>query len=284
MKQAKLLVIGLGLIGSSVALAAKQRQLFRSVMGYARKASTLDYCLEKRLIDRPENNLQQALAVLEPGDLVMLAVPVLAAKTILQQCVGLQEQVTLTDVLSTKRQFIDSAKDCWNRIPPNLVPAHPIAGSEKSGAQYADADLFVNRHTIITPCSESEASQVQRVAELWHQLGARVEFMQPDQHDEVFSAVSHLPHILSYSLINMLASLEYPVCHHGGTGFNDVTRLAASDPEVWHDICLANAEPLLRHIDLYQQELGELRQLISNRDSEAIKQRLSRAQRLKRQI
>jgi len=178
--------------------------------------------------------------------------------------------VTITDGASVKGSVVDSVKSVFGHIPPQFVPGHPIAGSEKSGISAANPDLYVNHRVILTPLEETGDSHLARVTAMWHAVHAEVLSMSVQEHDTVLAATSHLPHVIAYSLVDTLANdaENENIFRYAAGGFRDFTRIASSDPRMWHDIMQANRDEVVQAIDLFQQNLNQLRQAIESGDSE----------------
>jgi len=265
----RLVVIGLGLIGSSLALAARNAGLAHQVVGISRRASTLELALEQSIIDRAETDLAAIAPQLGADDIVLIGVPTLTVPAILEQCRQLlSDQVTITDVASVKGSVVLAAQEIYGELPAQLVPGHPIAGSEKSGVTAAKADLFVDHRVILTPHPRSGAEHIERVEKLWQEVGAVVSCMDIKEHDEVLAATSHLPHFLAYSLVDTLAGMREnrEIFRYAAGGFRDFTRIAASDPIMWRDIALANREAILSVLDQIMTDFGQMRSAIDNGD------------------
>ena len=265
----RLVVIGLGLIGSSLAVAARNAGLAREVVGISRRASTLDLALEMGVIDRAEESLASIAPQLGAGDIVVIGVPTLTVPSILEDCHKLlSPQVTITDVASVKGSVVDAAAAIYGSLPPQLVPGHPIAGSEKSGVTAAKSDLFVDHRVILTPHANSTEPHIQLVEKLWLGVGAVVSSMDIKEHDEVLAATSHLPHFLAYSLVDTLANMRdnREIFRYAAGGFRDFTRIAASDPIMWRDIALANREAILTVLDQIMSDFTQLRSAIDSGD------------------
>ncbi|QEW05689.1 prephenate dehydrogenase/arogenate dehydrogenase family protein [Nitrincola iocasae] len=266
----KVLVIGLGLIGGSFAKALKKRHLVDEVSGYDLNSAECELGLQLGVIDKQVTSLLDAVA---EADLVMLAVPVKAMEQLLEAIApALRPDTLVTDAGSTKMNIIAAAQRVFPTIPATFVPGHPIAGAEKSGVTAANADLFVRHKVILTPVPETDPLAVSLVAELWQSLGAEVLQMEPHRHDEVLAATSHLPHLLAFSLVDTLAHEEEKkdIFRYAAGGFRDFTRIAASDPVMWHDICQANRDALLDQIDQFTMGLSRLRQAIDTEDSQTL--------------
>jgi len=281
----RLLIVGLGLMGGSLALAARRAGLFAQVIGHSRSAATLAQGLREGVIDRAAPELAAALAELAAGDVVVICVPTLTLPAVLA---GVREharpEVTVTDVASVKGSVVAAARAVYGSIPPQLVPGHPIAGSEKSGIGAARAELFTHHEVILTPLAETGSAHLARVRALWLGAGARVSEMTPEAHDEVLAATSHLPHLLAFGLVDALAerARNREIFRYAAGGFRDFTRIAASDPVMWRDIALANRDALLEALDYFAGKLGALRAAIAERDGDRLTGVFTRAQAARR--
>lgn len=267
----RLLVVGLGLIGGSLALAARQRRLFSEVIGTSRSASTLREALELGVVDRVESDLPTALAAMGPGDIVVVGVPTLTVPKIIAQLKEhLAPEVIFTDVASVKGSIVTAIKAIYGSVPEQFVPGHPIAGSEKSGVGASLPNLYDNHRVILTPLTETGEAHTARVSAMWSGVGATVSEMPVEEHDEVLAATSHLPHLLAYSLVDTLAGMEEnrEIFRYAAGGFRDFTRIAASDPIMWHDITLANSSAIVEVLDSVTDHLQSLRKAILSGDSE----------------
>lgn len=266
----RILVIGLGLIGGSLAKALKRKQFATLIAGFDVSPDEVRQGLELDVIDEGFTELAACVPI---ADLIVLAVPVKATHQVLEQIKPLLSSHTIiTDVGSTKANVVAAARDVFGTIPSGFIPGHPIAGSEKSGVIASDDQLFVKHKIILTPLPESDPSAVQQVARMWQATGAEVLQMAVDRHDEVLAATSHLPHILAFSLVDTLAREQdsTEIFRYAAGGFRDFTRIAASDPTMWHDICIANKQQLLNQIDNFTAGLAELRTAIEHTDSQAM--------------
>ena len=266
----RILVIGLGLIGGSLAKALKRKQFATLIAGFDMSPDEVRQGLELDVIDEGFNELAACVPI---ADLIVLAVPVKATHQVLEQIKPLLSSHTIiTDVGSTKANVVAAARDVFGAIPSGFIPGHPIAGSEKSGVIASDDQLFVKHKIILTPLPESDPSAVQQVARMWQATGAEVLQMAVERHDEVLAATSHLPHILAFSLVDTLAREQdsTEIFRYAAGGFRDFTRIAASDPTMWHDICIANKQQLLNQIDNFTAGLAELRTAIEHTDSQAM--------------
>ncbi|MDG1772502.1 MAG: prephenate dehydrogenase/arogenate dehydrogenase family protein [Oceanicoccus sp.] len=270
-------VLAVGLIGGSLAKALKANGFSGEIVGWGRREVSLKKGLELGVIDRYSLDLKEAVT---GADLIVVATPTLIAADMLKQLASIvDEQVIITDVASVKGNLFTAAKEAFGKVPPNLVLGHPIAGSEKSGVDAARADLFVNHRVILTPTEETNPDALQAVKSLWESTGADLVEMSVDEHDEVLAATSHLPHVLAYTLVDALAGSpeQQNIFRFAAGGFRDFTRIASSDPTMWHEISLANRDALLKMIDRFTDQLGDLRQAIANGDSDNIVGSFTRA-------
>jgi prephenate dehydrogenase len=277
----RLIVIGLGLIGGSLAKAAKERALVNEVIGINRSADSLEYALNAGVIDQAFHSVEEALADCTDQDIILLGVPVLSMGPVLQKVHDhLMVDATITDVGSVKSILVEQAKSIWPEMPSNLVPGHPIAGSEKFGVQAADAALFENHRVILTPTGAESNSHLQRVRQLWTGVGAEVDEMSAEHHDKILAATSHLPHILAFTLVDQLASMEEQteVLRYAAGGFRDFSRIAGSDPIMWRDILIANRKSIISRIDEFETHLEKLKVGLGNSSPEQIQEIFERAQ------
>jgi prephenate dehydrogenase len=266
----KLAVFGVGLIGGSFALALKKRKAVARVVGIGRSRANLLAARRLGIID--EIAVNPAVAV-QDADLVLLAVPLGQSASVLAQIAPhLAPHTIVTDAGSAKREVITSARRHLGAAFPRFVPAHPIAGTEKSGAQAAFADLFHGRDVIVTPEPETDAHALRLVTAVWKLCGMRAITMGAADHDRVFSLVSHLPHLLSFALVDNIARYAdaATLFKHTGGGFRDLTRTAGSSPEMWRDICLANRDAILAALDGYLGELEVLRGMLEASDGQGL--------------
>ncbi|CAG0927642.1 MAG: Cyclohexadienyl dehydrogenase [Rhodocyclaceae bacterium] len=266
----KIVVFGVGLIGGSFALALKKAGAAGEVVGIGRSRATLDEALRLGLIDRVG---ACDAATLGDADLVLLATPVGQMSALMQAMAPhLGPQTAITDGGSTKSDVVAAVRERLPRHAARFVPAHPIAGAENSGAAAALADLYVGRKVVLTPLPENVPEAVARVRDAWTACGATVHEMAPSRHDQVFAAVSHLPHLLSFALVHDLAQRENreEFFRFAASGFRDFTRIAASHPEMWRDICIANKGALLGELEQYQRQLDELRRALQAGDAAAL--------------
>ncbi len=273
----RLAILGVGLIGGSVALALKRAGAVRHVVGCGRGRANLDQALQLGVIDAIADTPEAAVA---GADAVLLALPVGAmADSFARIARHLRPDALVTDAGSTKQDVVAAARAGLGARIGQFVPGHPIAGAEHSGVKAARADLYTNRQVILTPLDENPAASVERIAALWRATGARVATMNPETHDRVFAAVSHLPHLAAFALVDELAARDNAELYfeYAGSGFRDFTRIAASHPEMWRDIALANREPLQQELTAYIEALEQLRRRLAEADGSALEALFARA-------
>ena len=270
-------IIGLGLIGGSLAAAMRAHGLATTIVAGARSERTLERGKLLGLIDDGSTDFAEAV---KGADLVFLSVPVSSmAETMAKMAPGLSDSVIITDGGSVKGKVIDAAVQSIAGHISRFVPGHPIAGKEKSGVDAADASLYQNHRVILTPTAQTDVQATEKVRALWAAVGAEVLTMAPDEHDRVLAETSHLPHLLAFSLVDTLArqgdSLD--IFRYAAGGFRDFTRIASSDPLMWHDIFKENRDSVLRAVDLFQQGLASFRQAVEQGDSDSLLAIMTRA-------
>jgi prephenate dehydrogenase len=272
-----LTIIGVGLIGGSLARALRQAEAVGSITGAGRNREHLEIAQKLGVIDRVETDLAAAC---RGADMVVLAVPLGAMPAVLAQIAPvIGDDTIITDVGSAKASVITAAEKAFGRIPPNLIPGHPIAGTEKSGVEASFAELFEQRRVILTPTETSAAPATEQVSKMWQACGAQVLEMSVAHHDAVLAATSHLPHMLAYALVDSLARQDdsQEIFDYAAGGFRDFTRIASSDPQMWHDICIANRESLVTALERFIADLQDITRAIQQADSDFIKQTFQRA-------
>lgn len=294
----KLVVIGVGLIGGSFALALRKAELVTHITGVGRSTANMERARDLGAIDEIARDLPSAL---KDADVVFLAIPVGRTGEIMEQIAPhLEPDTIVTDAGSTKQNVLAAARAHLAEHLPNFVPGHPVAGAELSGAGAANPNLFRDKNLVLTPIEETNVEALKRVTQLWQACGAQVSQMSARRHDEILAAVSHLPHVLAFALMyyigaaghgsdvdnafstdDMIRSSE--LLRFAGSGFRDFTRIAASSPEMWRDICLGNREVLSRQIDAYQNELAALREMLARGDGDALERVFSDAREARRQ-
>ena len=256
-------LIGCGLMGGSFALALKRAGLVKRIVGYSKSPSTTERARQMGVIDV---EAPSALLAVSGADIVLLAVPVSATEATFKAIRHLVGPSTLImDVGSTKRDVVDAARRVLRDNVGAFVPCHPITGKEVSGVEHADADLYSGKQVILTPIERTFTVQLQKATEVWTALGCHVLKMSPQAHDAAYAAVSHLPHLIAFALMNGISGQQEgkDYLSLAGPGFRDFTRIAASDPKMWRDILIANREELLAQSKIFQDTLQSLEQLIS---------------------
>jgi 3-phosphoshikimate 1-carboxyvinyltransferase len=265
------LIIGLGMIGGSIARGLKERGLVGSVTAVDRDRRQLELAIEQGVVDQGSEDPTELVG---RADLVIIAVPTLSVEAVLRQLKpALQPATVVTDVASVKQPVMAAARDLLGTAARRFVPGHPIAGSERSGFQAADGKLFHHRKVILTPAHDTDVDAVRLVHALWRELGAQVLGMEVARHDLVLAATSHLPHLLSYALVDVLVKNRQSedIFRYAAGGFADFSRLASSDPTMWADIFTANAEATIVVLDEYVAQLQILRNALTGRDYQFLK-------------
>lgn len=273
----KLVVCGVGLIGGSFALGLRKAGVVERIVGIGRTASALERAQELGVIDEVATDWASAL---DGADLVLLAAPVGQMGSIMAAMAPhLAPGTVVTDAGSTKRDVIEAAYHHLDSRLSHVVPAHPIAGAETSGVDAAFGELYRDRKVVMTPLPESDADAVALVRSAWEACGATVVEMAPNDHDRVFAAVSHLPHLLAFGLVHDLAGRANAelLFSHAASGFRDFTRIAGSHPEMWRDICIANRQALLGELDQYLAELAYVRALLMAGDGKRLEELFDQA-------
>jgi prephenate dehydrogenase len=266
----QLAIIGCGLMGGSFALALKRAGLVKRVVGYSKSPSTTELARKLGVIDV---EAPSALLAVSGADIVLIAVPVAASESTFKAIKHLvTPQMLIMDVGSTKRDVIDAGRRALREQVGSFVPAHPIAGREVSGVENADADLYTGKQVILTPIERTLTVQLKKAVDVWTALGCRVVQMSPESHDAAFAAVSHLPHLISFALMNAISGqpLGKEYLSLAGPGFRDFTRIAASDAKMWRDIMVSNREELLAQSKIFQSNLQALELLISTGNADAL--------------
>jgi prephenate dehydrogenase len=270
-------LIGCGLMGGSFALALKKAGLVKRVVGYSKSPSTTERARQMGVIDV---EAPSALLAVSGADLVLLAVPVSATEATFKAIRHLVNKNTLImDVGSTKREVIDAARRVLRDQVGVFVPAHPITGKEVSGVEHADPDLYAGRQVILTPIERTLPAQLNRAEQIWTALGCHVKQMVPEAHDAAYAAVSHLPHLIAFALMNAIGGQAQgkEFLTLAGPGFRDFTRIAASDPSVWRDILVSNREELLAQSKEFQRALNALETAISLGNPDALEALIDQA-------
>lgn len=272
----KLVIFGVGLIGGSLALALKRTQPDLHITGVGRSGDSLQTARDMGVIDAIATDASEAL---KDADMVVIAAPVAQTASILQTISPfLHDKTVITDVGSTKSNIVRDAETALDEKASRFVAGHPIAGAEKSGVTAAHADLFQGKNVVLTP-GNAAADALAAVRAMWEATGARLIEMTAESHDNIFAAVSHLPHLLAFALVDEIASRPNAaqLFDFAASGFRDFTRIAGSSPEMWRDISLANREALLKELDAYQSELTKLKGLLQANDSKGLQALFERA-------
>ena len=270
----RLAVIGVGLIGGSFALALKKAGKVSHVVGAGRNRANLDLARERGILD---SIVGDAATAARDADVILVAAPVAQFPAIFSQLKDCK--ALITDAGSTKRDVVAAARAALGAKIGQFVPAHPVAGAEKSGAAAASADLFRARRVVLTPLEENSPAAVAKVQALWEACGARITRLDPDEHDAVLAAVSHLPHLLAYALVHDIARRDNAgqLFSYAAGGFRDFTRIASSHPEMWRDICIANRDRLLAELGRYQDKLGGVERLLQAGDAAGLEKLFAEA-------
>jgi len=265
----RLIIVGVGLLGSSIGLAAKKRRLAETVIGIGRRRETLDIALRRGAVDLVATQLD-ILAEINDG-LAIICTPVRAIVEDAKRIAAVNDRILLSDVGSTK------ANICHELQRLRFVGAHPIAGSEKSGPEFGNENLFQDRLTVLTPTAASRSEDTERLQLFWEALGSRIVCLEPERHDEILAKTSHLPHAVAATLASLLTEAERPFC---GAGYTDTTRIAAGPSTVWTDIFLENRLQLLAVLDEFSNRLENLRTALQNGDANAVAQFLQSSQKI----
>ncbi len=281
----RLALIGVGLIGSSIAHAARRQGLARTIVATARSAATRKRVVELGLADAV---VETNTAAVRDADLVIVCIPVGACGEVAREIAPhLKPGAIVSDVGSVKGSIV---KDMAPHLPKSVhfVPAHPVAGTEHSGPDSGFAELFINRWCILTPPPATDAGAVERLAAFWRALGARVETMSPEHHDLVLAVTSHLPHLIAYTIVGTANELgkvtESEVLQFSAGGFRDFTRIAASDPTMWRDVFLANKDAVLEMLGTFQEDLSKLTRAIRRGDGDTLFEHFTRTRAIRRGI
>ena len=272
----KIVIFGVGLIGGSVALALKKTGVAPKIVGVGRNIENLQTAINLGVIDEAEVDIAKAVG---DANLVLIATPVAQTQKILEAIIPhLSQSTVVTDAGSTKSDIAQSVMNASKQAKnpehflSQFVGGHPIAGAEKSGVAAAKEDLFIGKNVVLTPNEKTSLEAIKLVRELWQTTGANVSEMTAQTHDQIFAAVSHLPHLLAFALVNNLANRPNAkqLFDFAASGFRDFTRIAGSSPEMWRDISLANKTALLSELEAYQAEISALQNLLKNEDSQGL--------------
>lgn len=273
----QLTVIGVGLIGGSLARALQDADYVGEIVGCGQDKNHLQQAIDLGVINKYETDVAKSVV---GSDMVVVAVPVGAMESVFSAIKpNLEKNAVVTDVGSTKASVIDAVNAAFGEVPSNFVPAHPIAGTEKTGVGASFSGLFHQRRVVLTPTDTTESTAIDSVRVMWESTGALVSTMDVKHHDDVLAATSHLPHLLAFALVDTLAALDEKaeIFQYAAGGFRDFTRIASSDPKMWHDICVNNREALLKILKRFQLDLDNLGKAIDQNDSEYIMDVFARA-------
>lgn len=277
----RLCIIGVGLIGGSLARDLRARSLCGEIVGCSRHEANLERAKTLGVIDRYDTEISAAV---DGADMVVIAAPLGATTRIFEAMRGaLDDHAVVTDVGSAKGSVLRAAESVFGEVPALLVPGHPIAGTEHSGVEASFEGLFRDRRVILTPVAHTRGEATAKVTTMWEATGARVITMDAAHHDEVLAATSHLPHMLAYTLVDVLGRMEErkEMFQYAAGGFRDFTRIASSDPQMWHDICLANRDALVHALEHFSGDLNDAIDAIRRGDGDAIKALFMRAKALR---
>ncbi len=284
-------VIGVGLIGGSFALALKQQGVDVNIVGFSRNEANLKLAKKLKVIDSWSTDAKQAV---QNADMVLLCIPMKAMQAVMENIKPfLKQHCIISDAGSVKGSFIKDALAVF-KTGLNIVPGHPIAGKQCSGVAEAEASLFESKRVILTPLKDSSQKAIDKVKSLWTACGANVEIMNAQKHDEILASTSHLPHVLAFSLVNALNEIKISskdstkkeklgeaIFKYAAGGFRDFSRIAASDPVMWKDICMTNKDALVEAIEVFQKECEKMKQAIKQSDEEALLQRFKKSQEIR---
>ncbi len=277
----KVTILGVGLIGASFALALKQHGLCHEVVGYGRREENLQKAKEKKIIDYFELDPAKAC---NGADLVLFATPVGIFIDIAQQVRNsLKKNAIVTDVGSVKGKLV---RDMETLMPEGafFVGGHPIAGSDRSGIETAAAEIFNSAKCIVTPTENTNKIALEKVIALWKAFGSDIKIIHPDEHDRIYAAVSHLPHLIAYEIVNTVADIDSSYLTFSGEGFKDTTRIASSHPELWRDICILNKDNLLEFVEIFKKNLDRVSQYLRAHDLESLEEDFKKARTLREGI
>ncbi|WP_289282160.1 MULTISPECIES: prephenate dehydrogenase [unclassified Methylophaga] len=273
----RLAVIGVGLIGGSLALSLKSKGAVNEVVGYSRSDEARQEALSLGIIDKAADSIAEAVV---DADVVFVAVPMGAmASVFAEMSEHIRPEAIITDGGSAKAQVVSSAREALGDKFKQFVPGHPIAGTEKSGPAAAFATLYENHRIVLTPVSETDSAATAKIKMMWQLTGAEVFEMDVEHHDTVLAATSHLPHVLAFNLVGMLAQRDDcdEVLRYAAGGFRDFSRIASSDAVMWRDICLANKQAILDLLDEFHQGINKIEQAIKEDDGEYLVEVFERA-------
>jgi prephenate dehydrogenase len=278
----QLSIVGVGLLGGSVAKAARSGGLARRIVGVGRDPERLRPAVDDGTLDTAVTDLE---AGVREADVILLAAPVLAIEGLLERVWGAAANgAVITDVGSTKRNIVRAAERLAVTRPLGFVGSHPLAGSEQAGYRVARADLFRGATVVVTPTEKTELAALKTTTELWEALGARVTSLDPETHDRTVAAISHLPHLIACALVDGAGRVEPGALELAARGFRDTTRIAGGDPDMWTEIFLANRDALTAGIEAFRQALGDLQRVIDAGRADALRAELARIKAIREQL
>ena len=264
----KITIVGVGLIGGSLARALKEKNLAKVVFGYGRDQARLKDAQKLNVIDQFSTSIEEAIV---GAEIIVIATPVGTFKSILGEIEPLvTDNVIITDVGSTKTDIVNSVRSVLRAKSNCFIPAHPIAGKERSGFEVSDSMLFDGKKVIITPQDNNSYDSIKVIEGMWKGVGAEVDFMSSESHDNLLGMTSHLPHMLAFSLVNYLVNQNPTASIYAGGGFKDFSRIASGDAIMWRDICLQNKDQIISHLKGYQSTLNDLLEAIGDENSEKL--------------
>ena len=274
----KLYIFGVGLIGGSIALMARELNIFDEIIGIGRDGgNSLESLVKSGVLNSSSTEVNENI---NEASLIIIAAPVLQTELILKKIEPFLENNTLiTDVGSTKSNVMLAAKLVLKDKFSQFIGSHPIAGSEKHGTSAAKKDLFKNKNIILTPSNENSLEQIKKLTKFWESLGGVVTNMKADDHDQIFSTVSHIPHLLAFGLVNLINNKKNKetLLNFAASGFRDFSRIAASSPEVWRDISFQNKESIIEDLQLFQKEITKLTNFLEKKDQKGLEDYLKLA-------
>ena len=278
-------IIGLGLIGSSLALSIKKNKLAGKTLGYAKSSNTRKKAKKLKLVDVVSDSLSMCV---KDSDLILICTPLSTYSKIIKSIrIHVKKGVIISDVGSAKEKSIKQIESLLDK-KVQFIPAHPIAGTEKSGPDSGFAELFINRWCIITPITGNSKKSVNKIKLFWKSLGSKIELMSPERHDKVMAITSHLPHLIAYNIVSTAADLEdvtkSDIIKYSASGFRDFTRIASSDPTMWRDIFLNNKEAVLEMIGRFSEDLSALQKAVRWDDGERLFKLFSRTKKIREKI
>ena len=280
----KIVIVGVGLIGGSLGMAARKKRLADTIVGVEPRADELKRAVARKAIDRYETGFRSLEKAVHKADLVILATPVGQLEAVARQLAPcLSKDTVVTDVGSVKGYLVRHLEDQFSPNPSSrssFVGGHPIAGREKSGIEAASANLFAGALCILTPTDRTAPEAFKKVQQFWEAIGVKTVAMEPDAHDRILAVVSHLPHLVAYALVNTALELQSKsgdLLSYSAGGFRDFTRVASSSPEMWRDICMANRENLLAVIEAYEKILDRFKRLLVEGHAEGLRREFERA-------